>query len=105
MAPKDITREVGALIATMESRRTDATAAQLLEAARTAKYWISADNRIGEADAAKLLGMTPTSLANKRREGKGPSAYALGGGGHKVTYRLIDLAKWIESHREWNCAA
>ncbi|MBN4938238.1 hypothetical protein JY409_09320 [Stenotrophomonas maltophilia] len=80
-----------------ESQRT----AQVLEqAARAASYWISADGRVGEADLATLLGITAASLANKRREGTAPRAFNLSGGGHRVTYRLEDVALWIESHRD-----
>lgn len=78
--------------------RVDSTAATLREAAKEKGFWISADDRIGESDLATLLGMTPASLANKRREGSAPSSFALGGGGHRVTYRLTDAAAWLESH-------
>ena len=78
--------------------RVDSTAATLREAAKERGFWISVDDRIGEADMAALLGMTPASLANKRRAGTAPSSFALGGGGHRVTYRLTDAAAWLESH-------
>lgn len=77
----------------------DATAKLLRDAAIKAGYWISADGRIGESDLAALIGMTPGALANRRREGTAPAAYSLGGGGHRVTYRIADAAKWLESHR------
>ena len=77
-----------------------ATASRLEAAAKRANYWISADGRIGEADAAALLGLTAGSLANKRREGTAPCAYELGGGRHRVTYRITDVARWIEAHRD-----
>lgn len=77
-----------------------ATACRLADAATSAGFWISADGRIGEADVAKLLGLTAGSLANKRREGTAPRAYELGGGRHRVTYRITDVARWIEAHRD-----
>lgn len=77
-----------------------ATAERLEAAAARASYWISADGRMGEADVAELLGLTPGTLANKRREGTAPLAYVLGGRGHRVSYRLIDIARWIEAHRD-----
>lgn len=93
-----IKRQLGELRATLDGR-TDATAATLLQAANSAGYWISADGRIGEADLAVLLGFTTASMGNKRRDGSGPPAFALGGGGHRITYRLADVARWLESHR------
>ncbi|BDU22038.1 hypothetical protein [Dyella sp. GSA-30] len=80
--------------------RADATESMLLTAVRNAGYWISADRRIGEADLAVLLGITPGGLANKRRDGSAPPFYVLGGAGHRVTYRLAEVAAWIEAHRE-----
>ena len=75
------------------------TERRLTAAARESGCWISADGRIGEADVAALLGITQGALANKRREGSAPLAYELGGGRHRVTYRLGDVARWIEAHR------
>jgi len=93
------TRALGSLRAALdgEAKRTSDT---LEAAARAAPYWISGDRRIGEADLAALLGLTPASLANKRREGSAPPAFNLGGGGHRVTYRIDDVALWIESQRD-----
>lgn len=96
MARQD--KSLASLCATMDGR-ADATADLLLLQARKEGYWISGDGRIGESDLAELLGMTPGALANKRREGNAPPAYTLGGGGHRVTYRLTDAARWLESHR------
>lgn len=87
------------LAATLDGR-SDATEARLVDAARAAGYWMTADGRVGESDLAALLGMTPAGLANKRREGAAPASYNLGGGGHRVTYRLSEVARWIEEHRE-----
>ena len=78
--------------------RVDSTAQALRTAAKEKGFWISVDDRVGESDLAALLSMTPASLANKRREGSAPSSFALGGGGHRVTYRLTDAAAWLESH-------
>lgn len=76
------------------------TAERLEAAAQRAGYWISADGRMGESDVAALIGLTPGTLANKRREGTAPRAYELGGRGHRVTYRIADVARWIEAHRD-----
>lgn len=76
------------------------TAERLEAAALAAGYWVSADGRMGEGDVADMIGLTPGTLANKRREGTAPRAYELGGRGHRVTYRIIDVARWIEAHRD-----
>lgn len=86
------------LCATMDGR-ADATTELLLAEIRRAGYWISGDGRIGEGDLAALLGMAVGALANRRREGKAPPSYALGGGGHRVTYRVTEVAQWLEAHR------
>lgn len=72
----------------------------MAEASREAGYWISGDGRIGERDAAQLLGWSHDSLRNARKKSTGPRFYRLGGGGHQITYRLTDLAVWIESRKE-----
>lgn len=92
-------RALGGLRAELDGGATR-TAETLHAAARAASYWVSGDGRIGEADLASLLGLTPASLANKRREGSAPPAFNLGGGGHRVTYRIDDVARWIEAHRD-----
>lgn len=80
--------------------RIEATRAMLESAARREGFWISADLRVGENDAAALLGLAVGSLARKRAEGAGPAWYRLGGGGHRVSYNLRDLAAFIESARD-----
>ena len=68
-------------------------------AAREAGAFISGDLRVGEETAARLLGLAQGSLANRRGERTGPPFYRLGGGGHRVTYALRDLAEWIVATR------
>lgn len=100
MKPHDLRAQgLDALIATMDGR-ADSTATLLRQQAEHHGMWISADGRIGEADLAALIGIAPGTLANKRREGTAPESYALGGGKHKITYRLIDAARWLEAHRK-----
>jgi hypothetical protein len=79
--------------------RVDATAAALLNSAQSAEMFITGDGRIGEGDLALLLGWNAGSLRNARIEGRGPPAFNLGGSGHRVTYRLTDVAAWIEAQR------
>ena len=80
--------------------RIEETVRWLSAAAHDAAFWISGDGRIGERDAATLLGWSESSLRNARTEGRGPRFYRLGGGGHRVTYRIPDLAQWIETRIE-----
>jgi hypothetical protein len=62
---------------------------------------ITADLRVAEDAAAELLGYSPGHLKNMRAEGRGPTAYRCGvGKGSRVSYRLHDLARWIESERD-----
>ena len=81
--------------------RIEATARMLLEAARELQFFVSGDGRVSEPDAAELLGYKPKYLGQMRSEGKGPPAYAVGLAGCRVSYRLVDMAAWIEGHREF----
>ncbi|MBM9912749.1 MULTISPECIES: hypothetical protein [Stenotrophomonas] len=94
-----LAHSLDALRATMDGR-ADATAALLRQQAEHHGLWLSADGRIGEADLAKLIGIAPGTLANKRREGTSPPWYAIGGGGHRITYRLVEAARWLEAYRK-----
>jgi hypothetical protein len=78
--------------------RIEATARLLLDTIRELEIFMTGDQRISEADAARLLGFAnPCSLKNARHEGRGPAAYRLNG---RVSYRVDDLAQWLESGRE-----
>ncbi|KQW36515.1 hypothetical protein [Rhizobacter sp. Root404] len=61
---------------------------------------LSGDLRVSEEDAAKLLGIAHGHLKNMRQEGKGPASYARGMNGCRLSYRLLDLALWIEAGRQ-----
>jgi hypothetical protein len=80
--------------------RVEATALALRAAAIEGQMPISGDDRIGESCAARLLGIEAETLARKRSEARGPPAYRLPVSGAKISYRLRDLAIWIEQHRE-----
>ena len=84
----------------MSDDRIELTERLLLAVVEAAGWPMSADKRVGEAAAAALLGWTHDSLRNKRAEGKAPPAYRIGIGAAKVTYRITDLARWIEEQRE-----
>ena len=68
----------------------------LVNAAHKASISLSGDMRVSEADAAVLLGLHPGSLKNLRHEGSGPRAYRLGLNGGRLSYRIADLAEWLE---------
>lgn len=76
--------------------RSERTAQVLLAAARDARFWVSPDNRVGVDDGAKLIGMTARGF-KKRLPESGILVYQLGGGGHKRSIRIYDLALWMES--------
>lgn len=80
--------------------RCASTAAALFSAARDAGMLITGDGRVSEADAAALLGYGAETLAKKRAEAKGPPSYRLPCGGARVSYRVADLAGWVEEHRD-----
>lgn len=61
---------------------------------------VTPDGRVGESDAARILGYgNPGSLKNLRQQGFAPPHYLRVVAGAKVSYRLQDLAIWIESSR------
>lgn len=61
---------------------------------------VTPDGRVGESDAAVLLGYGNSgSLKNLRQQGFGPPHYLRVVAGAKVSYRLSDLAIWVEQSR------
>lgn len=74
----------------------------LFKAAIEAGMTLSADGRVGESDAATLLGIAPGTLKNMRAEGSAPSHYKVGVARGRVSYRCLDLACWIEERRRQN---
>lgn len=77
-----------------------ATTALLIAAIAQEGIGISGDMRIGEKDAARLLGYAAGHLKAMRQEGRGPAFYQRGVYGSRVSYRIADLAAWIEAARE-----
>ena len=49
---------------------------------------------VGVEDAAARLGLQPSTLANMRWNGRGPTYIKCGG---RVRYRLLDPAEWLDS--------
>ncbi|MFT3664633.1 helix-turn-helix transcriptional regulator [Piscinibacter sp.] len=81
--------------------RVAATEAVLRARCDDEESFITADGRVGESVAAELLGIAEGTLANKRRAGKAPPHFQVGGRGHPITYRLHDLAEWLEAFRNF----
>ncbi len=79
--------------------RVEATAQMLLTTVRELGMQISGDHRVSEADAAALIGVAAGSLKNLRAEGGAPDCYRAGINGCRVSYRLFDLAAWLEARR------
>jgi len=75
------------------------TEAMLRAAAVLAGCAISGDGRVTEQDAANLLSYSRSQLKAMRAEGNGPDYYAVGMNGGRVSYRLSDLASWVEMAR------
>ncbi len=71
----------------------------LHEAAKAAQMTMSGDQRVSGADAAQLLGISTGGLKLIRQEGRGPTPYMHGVGGGGFSFRLVDLARWIEEGR------
>jgi hypothetical protein len=78
-------------------QRVDATARLLLGNARDANMVISGDMRVSAADAERLLGVS--SLKSLREDGDGPPGYRIPINGSRWSYRIDDLARWLEARR------
>ena len=76
------------------------TAAQLERSARDCGLFVSGDLRVSEQAASALLGLNADYMRQLRSEGKGPVAYRAGVNGSRISYRISDLALWVESRRE-----
>lgn len=72
----------------------------LFEACSQSGFTISGDLRVSEADASRLIGLAPATLKNLRQMDMGPTCFHRGVGGSRISYRLYDLARWIEAGRE-----
>lgn len=77
-----------------------ATHERLLAACREHGFVVTGDGRVSEIDAAVLLGITAGSLKNMRHLGTAPPHYRRPAGNSRVSYRLSDLAEWIDEARE-----
>lgn len=87
--------------ATEFKARVEATRAKFMRACSERGCLITADERVSEETAANLIGYSAGSLKNLRALGSAPKHYRRGAGrGDRVSYRLEDLAIWIEEARE-----
>src|SRR4051812_31150181 len=80
-------------------RRIEECTRILLASAREASLQLSGDRRVSEVDAAKLLAIHPGSLKSMRGDGSGPTAVRAPVNGSRWSYRIDDLAAWIEVRR------
>lgn len=56
------------------------------------------DSRVySRAEAAAILGVTPTTLAHWAMEGRGPAYARSGPHRGRVWYRACDLDRWLQS--------
>lgn len=76
------------------------TAKALLATVEKNAIVMSADQRVSEADAARLIGLAPASLKAMRAEGTAPPSYRAPVGGSRISYRVLDLSQWVEERRE-----
>jgi hypothetical protein len=88
-------------VITLEDRIA-ATERALLAACRDAGAFVSGDGRVSEATAARLLGIAPGTLRNKRSDSdNAPPCYRRPLAGCSYSYRVAELAAWIEGGREY----
>ncbi|VWX63182.1 conserved hypothetical protein [Burkholderiales bacterium 8X] len=84
-----------------KQRLVENTMRMIFKSATDSHVFISADQRVSEKDAAVLLGYKhPGSLKNLRQAGQAPIHYLRPVNGSRVSYRLMDLAAWLEERRE-----
>lgn len=84
----------------MNADDIDQTTAQLERACRERGQWVSHDGRVYDDVAAEILGRTVGTLANWRANGGAGVPFFRAGRRGRVTYRLRDLAAYIESTRD-----
>jgi hypothetical protein len=81
-----------------KTERLEVVLAMLRRQAEESTMMVTADQRVGEKDAARLIGMHPDTLRRRRGEGTGPDFYRLGVGGSSFSYRFTDLAVFVDQH-------
>jgi len=83
----------------IDPQQLEALVFRLLETAQREGLPMTPDERLAPEDAAKLLGLSPSTLKNARspaHQQKGPAFRRLPGPkGGRVSYALTDLAQWM----------
>jgi len=69
----------------------------LREQCKTSGFPIYSGDRVNEAAAAKLLGVSPGTLRNWRSSGCGPAWVRAGGGRGAISYKLESLSVWFKN--------
>lgn len=72
----------------------------LLAACHENGFRVSGDFRVSERDTARLIGVEATTLKQMRQEGRAPAHYRIGVGGSRISYKLSDIAAWIDAARK-----
>ena len=80
-------------------KAVEAATAQFLQFALREGIVVSGDGRVNEKSAAKVLGYSAGHMKSLRQEGNGPTFYTMGVDGGRFSYRLCDLASWVEMQR------
>ena len=81
---------------TKPAERIADTAAVLTASALGRRMNLSGDGRVSAKDAATLTGVSLTTLKRLRASGTGPQWRPIPIGGSRISYRIVDLAMWIE---------
>ncbi len=81
-------------------QRIERTTACFLRAVADRGMFITADGRVSESDAGELTGYAAGTLRNMRSAGAGPAFFNRPLCGFAKSYRLEDLAAWVEKSRE-----
>lgn len=63
---------------------------------------VTVDGRVSEKIAAQIAGYSDEYFMNMRKIGAGPPWYRLSAGDGRFSYRLSDIASWIENLRQEN---
>ena len=79
--------------------RVQATADRLRQAAEKAGMVVTADGRISESDSEILTGYGRGTFRGLREVGVGPAWYRAAVASARISYRIDDLAAWLEGRR------
>lgn len=81
--------------------RISETEDRLRKVALAEGFVVTADDRVSEKAAATLIGYSESAMRARRVAGSGPHFYARSAGGaSRFSYRLRELAVWIERGRD-----